>query len=126
MLIDMRRPRLVAAALVSFGLATIFGCNAKQPNGSECLKDSDCEFGRCLQYVCFDPDESKLAQPDTGTPAADAADAADETTPPEDTAPTDTGSPDDTSPADTGTPDTGATDTGATDTDTPEDAAGDA
>lgn len=114
MLQDMRRPRLIAAALLSFGLATVLGCNAKQPNGSECLKDSDCEYGRCIQYVCFDPDEAKLGQPDTG---AAPADAGDDTTPPEDTG---SDTPADTGPDDTGTPDTGTPDTG-----TVEDAADD-
>ncbi len=126
MLTDMRRSRRIAAALVSLGIATLLGCNAKQPNGSECLKDSDCEFGRCIQYICFDPNESKLGEPDTGAPPVDAGD---DTAPAEDAdadAADETSTTDDTGAPDTGAPDTDAPDTGAPDTDSPGDAADDA
>lgn len=106
MLQSMVRIRHAAVALLGCLAALPFACAAKQQNGQECLKSVDCESERCIQFVCVDPDESKIpvGNTDTGLAAETGPDAADTGTAMD--APGDTGAPDTGSP-DTGTPDTG-------------------
>lgn len=105
MLPRMVRSRLIIVALLGLGVSFYAACNAEQQNGQDCLKHEDCESNRCIQYVCTDPNASRLKpSPDTGV-AAEAA--------------VDTGA------VDTGAADTGAVDTGAADTGTAADAATD-
>lgn len=93
----MVRSRLIAVALLGFGVVLGAACAAKQQNGQECLRSDDCESARCIQYVCVDPNASHSAPvTDSGTAAETGGD----------TGVRDTG------PADTGTADTGAPDTG--------------
>jgi len=72
MLMRMKRLRLTAVALLGLASVLWLACATKQQNGAECLKSSDCESERCIQFVCYNPAESKIALPDTGTVAVDA------------------------------------------------------
>ncbi len=63
----MKRLRLTAVALLGLASVLWLACATKQQNGAECLKGSDCESDRCVQYVCYQPEQSKIALPDTGT-----------------------------------------------------------
>jgi hypothetical protein len=107
MLQRMVRSRLIAAALLGFGVALSVACTAKQQNGQDCLRSEDCESGQCTQYVCVDPNASRPVL-DSGT-SADAAEGG-----PSDTAPVETG-PSDTGAADSGGADSGGGDSGAAD-----------
>jgi hypothetical protein len=98
MLGGMNRSAVAAVALL--GLITVgLACGVpKQPNGGTCLKDFDCEFERCVQYVCVDPNASKI------TPETDGGQPTDTAVEPEETG-ADTDQPDTTPPEDTLTPD---------------------
>lgn len=92
----MVRSRLIAVALLGFGVVLGAACAAKQQNGQECLRSDDCESGRCVQYVCIDPNASRSApSTDSGTAVETGGDAGG-----------------DAGAVDTGAPDTGAPDTG--------------
>lgn len=68
-----RMSRTRAAAMAVLGVFLAAACaSTKLNNGEECLKNADCESDRCVQYVCVDPNSSRIPIVDSGS-AGDSA-----------------------------------------------------
>ncbi len=81
----MLRSRVLGLATLIVGATALgyfaFGCSAKGHSGDNCVKDFDCESGRCVQFQCMYVGNNPIAPVDVGADTG-----------PADTGPADSGS----------------------------------